>query len=286
MTLAELYKFVKEKLEKAGADSPAFEAIWLINAVFPFDRLSLIADADMCVAPELSEGVLSLVKRREAGEPIQYITGEWEFFGRRYFVGKGVLIPRDDTEVVLTCTFPYLDELKNKDNFRILDLCSGSGIIAISLKLRYPEAQVTAVELSDEALPYLEKNCREHNADIRIIHDDIFNCVDTFLDGEFDLIISNPPYITDEDMEALQKEVQFEPAMALAGGADGLDFYRRIIPLYTRKLKKGGMLAFEYDGEQSDIIASIMIRYGFENITVFDDIGGVHRAINGTLHNE
>lgn len=284
MTLAELYKFVKEKIEKAGADSPAFEAIWLINAVFPFDRMSLIADADMCVAPELSEGVLSLIKRREAGEPIQYITGEWEFFGRKYYVGKGVLIPRDDTEVVLTCTFPYLDKLKNKEKIKILDLCSGSGILAISLKLRYPEAQVTAVELSDEALPYLEKNCRAHNADIRIIHDDIFNCVDTFADGDFDLIISNPPYITDEDMESLQKEVRFEPAMALAGGCDGLDFYRRIIPLYTRKLKDGGMLAFEYDADQSDEIRSLMMHYGFENITVFDDIGGVHRAINGTLH--
>ncbi len=283
MTLNELYNYVKEKLEKAGADSPAFDAVWLINAVFPFERRDLIIDGDREIAPELCDKIQNLTDRRASGEPLQYIIGHWEFFGNKYYVGEGVLIPRDDTEVVLTSTFPYLDMQEDKGEVKILDLCSGSGIIAISLKLRYPTAQVTAVELSDKALPYLVKNAKENNADIKIIHGDIFQCVDDFKDGYFDLIISNPPYVTDSDMESLQKEVRFEPSLALAGGKDGCDFYRRIIPLYAPKLKEGGMLAFEYDGTQAQVISSLMEEAGFVNITVFDDIGGVHRAINGTL---
>lgn len=283
MTLRSLYTKVTETLEKAGAQTPAFEAIWLIDAVFPFDRLKLLAEGDREVEEDLCAKIQSLAQRRAQGEPLQYITGQWEFFGRKYYVGEGVLIPRDDTEVVLTCTFPFLDSINNKAELKILDLCSGSGIIAISLKKRYESAQVTAVELSDKALPYLEKNAKENKADINIIHADIFDCVADFSDGEFDLIISNPPYVTDEDMKNLQSEVRFEPELALKGGKDGCDFYRRIVPLYAPKLKQGGMLAFEYDSSQAEIIEALMRNAGFENITVFDDIGGVHRAINGTL---
>lgn len=286
MTLQELYTKVTETLKRAGADSPAFDAVWLINAVFPFERRNLMFDADMEVAPELSEKVTELTDRRAKGEPLQYIIGYWEFFGRRYFVGEGVLIPRDDTEVVLTSTFPFLDKISDKSKVKILDLCSGSGILAISLKLRYPDADVTAVELSSDALPYLERNCKENNADIHIIHGDIFECVRDFSEQEFDLIISNPPYVTDSDMKTLQKEVRFEPTLALAGGTDGCDFYRRIVPLYTPKLKAGGMLSFEYDGDEAQIISALMQEAGYENITVFDDIGGVHRAINGTLQSK
>lgn len=283
MTLNELYNYVKEKLEKAGADSPAFDAVCLIDAVFPFERRDLIIDGNKEIAPELCNKIQSLADRRADGEPLQYIIGHWEFFGNKYYVGEGVLIPRDDTEVVLTSAFPYLNKQKGKGELKILDLCSGSGIIAISLKLQYPQAEVTAVELSDKALPYLVKNSKENKADIHIIHGDIFKCVDDFEDNYFDLIISNPPYVTDSDMEVLQKEVRFEPSLALAGGSDGCDFYRRIIPLYTPKLKQGGMLAFEYDGTQAQVISSLMEEAGFEAITLFDDIGGVHRAINGTV---
>ena len=286
MTLKELYNKATEILEKAGVESPAFETIWLIDSEIPCDRLRLITDGDSPVSKEATDKILSLAQRRAEGEPLQYIIGEWEFFGNKYYVGKGVLIPRDDTEVALTCTFPYLDSIKDRNDIKILDLCSGSGILAISLKLRYKNAQVTAVEISDHALPYLQKNAKENKADIRIIHDDIFRCVDSFAEGEFDLIISNPPYVTDEDMANLQKEVRYEPALALAGGDDGLSFYRRIIPLYTNKLKDGGMLCFEYDAQQADAISAMMTEAGFRNIQIFDDIGGVHRAINGTLHKD
>ena len=283
MTLEKIYKQICDKLQKAGADSPAFDTIWIMQSVLGVTRQDLLTKSDMEVSPYDEQKLTELADRRIAGEPVQYVAGFEEFFGRKFFVGKGVLIPRDDTEVVLCSTFPYLDKLQKDKPVRILDLCSGSGILAITLKKQYPHAEVTAVEISDDAMVYLRKNAEYHSADIRIIHDDIFNCVDAFTQSEFDLIISNPPYVRSYEMLELQKEVRFEPSLALEGGEDGCDFYRRIVPMYKSKLKKGGMLAFEYDGNQAEVISTLMQAEGFENITVFDDLGGVHRAINGTV---
>ena len=285
MTLENVYKLTLEKLQKAGADAPAFDTIWLMGSVLDITKQDLLVNPEREVSEEDTEKILLLADRRIKGEPVQYLAGFEEFFGRKFFVGEGVLIPRDDTEVVLCSTFPYLDKLTKEKNVKILDLCSGSGILAITLKKQYPQAEVTAVEISDKALRYLRKNAEYHNADIRIIHDDIFNCTDEFAAGEFDLIISNPPYVRTYEMQKLQNEVRFEPALALEGGEDGCDFYRRIVPIYKEKIRAGGMLAFEYDSDQADIISSLMQEAGFENITVFDDLGGVHRAINGTMLN-
>ncbi len=283
MTIHYVYKILTDMLKKAGVDSPAFDAISLMESVLGTKRTDITLFPEKEISDKDSDTLLALARRRAQGEPLQYIIGYWEFFGRKFYVGEGVLIPRDDTEVVLSCTFEYLDNIPKDNPIKILDLCSGSGILAISLKCRYSHAQVTAVEISDLAIPYLVRNCKENKADINIIHVDIFECVDDFTDGEFDLIISNPPYVTDEDMDNLQKEVCFEPSLALAGGKDGCDFYRKIIPLYKKKLKPGGMLAFEYDGDQAHIIESLMAQADFCKIRIYDDIGGVHRAINGTL---
>lgn len=283
MTIESIYKITTDELQRAGADSPAFDAVWLLNSVLGIERTDIILSGGKEVSEEDAEAIFSLVKRRVDGEPLQYIIGYWEFFGRRFYVGEGVLIPRDDTEVVLRSVFEHLDRVAETRAPKILDLCSGSGIIPITLKCRYPEAQVTAVEISDLAVPYLIRNAKENNADINIIHRDIFTCADDFEDGEFDLIISNPPYIRTDEMESLQKEVKREPALALDGGEDGCDFYRRIIPMYTSKLRKGGMLAFELDGEQATLVGELMTQSGYRNVSVFDDLGDIHRAINGTL---
>lgn len=283
MTVDRIYKTITEKLKEAGVDSPAFDAISLMEAVLGIDRTCLTLDPQKEVSAQKEEELLSLARRRAQGEPLQYLMGYWEFFGRKYYVGEGVLIPRDDTEVVLRSTFEHLDKLSKEKTLHIADLCSGSGILAISLKCRYPHSQVTAIEISDLALPYLIKNSEENNAVMTIVSGDIFKCENIFSDKELDLIISNPPYVTQEDMENLQKEVRYEPELALAGGKDGCDFYRRIIPLYTKKLRKGGMLAFECDEGQTDTIRALMEAEGFADIRVFEDIGGVHRAINGTL---
>ncbi len=283
MTIDKVYKTLTDILQKAGADSPAFDSIYLMETLLGTNRSDITLFPKKEVSEEDADKLITLANRRAKGEPLQYLTGCWEFYGRKYYVGKGVLIPRDDTEVVLRSTFDFLNSLKSRQDLKILDLCSGSGILAITLKCEYPQAQVTAIELSDEALPYLKKNAEENRADINIIHGDIFDCADNFADGEFDLIISNPPYVTDEDMANLQTEVRFEPRLALAGGKDGCDFYRRIIPMYAKKLRLGGMLAFEYDSEQAHTIAELMKAESFTNIHIYDDLGEVHRAINGTL---
>lgn len=284
MTIHKIYKTLTDKLIKAGTDSPQFDVLSLMNHLLGIERIHLLTEPDKEISKKDADALTKMCERRANGEPLQYILGSWEFFGRKFYVGEGVLIPRDDTEVVLRSTFPFLDKLSAKKEVKILDLCSGSGIIAITLKCLYKNAQVTAVEISDPAVEYLRRNANENKADIAIIHDDIFTCADSFADNEFDLIISNPPYINKQDMETLQKEVTFEPSLALAGGDDGCDFYRKIIPLYTPKLRSGGMLAFEYDGDQAFIIKDIMEKENYHNICIFDDIGGVHRAINGTVH--
>lgn len=283
MTIAQIYKELCDTLKKAGADSPAFDTMCLMESVLGTTRQDITLYGDRHITDQEADILRSHSHRRSMGEPLQYIMGYWEFYGRRFNVGEGVLTPRDDTEVVLTSVFPFLNKKDINEPLKILDLCSGSGILAITLKNEYPEADVTAVEISDAAIRYLRENADINDTDIEIIHDDIFRCVDDFADGEFDLIISNPPYLRASDMQRLQREVRFEPKLALEGGEDGCDFYRKIVPLYTRKLKAGGMLAFEYDGNQAEVIEGLMKAENFENITIFDDLGGVHRAINGTL---
>ncbi len=284
MTLKKLYSQIKSFLLEGSIDAPEEEALSIIEAVFSISKSDLILTGEKDISPDDADRALNFAKRRVSGEPLQYIIGYWEFYGRKFYVGEGVLIPRDDTEVVLRSTLPFLTNLRNnKKDIKILDLCSGSGILAITLKHLYPEAKVTAVEISDEALPYLKKNISSHLVDINLIHGDIFEEVKKFPDREFDLIISNPPYVRTEEMRNLQSEVRFEPALALAGGEDGCDFYRKIVPMYTTKLKAGGMLALEFDSTQAQVISQLMDTHGYHNIQVFDDLGGVHRAINGTV---
>ncbi len=283
MTLSEIYKNTTTELQKAGADSPAFDAVWLISSVLGVTRQQIITDGERPVSDADAQTINERTRRRINNEPLQYIIGYWEFFGRKFYVGEGVLIPRDDTEVVIRSTFDHLDKLYRQRPVKILDLCSGSGIIAITLKLRYPKAQVTAVEISPEALFYLRKNAASNNAEINIIHDDIFHYADSIPEQDYDLIISNPPYIPSSEMLTLQDEVRHEPALALDGGEDGCDFYRRIIPLFTPKLKSQGMLALEYDNTQSKTISQLMAQYGYSNIHIHKDIGDVDRAINGTV---
>lgn len=279
MKLLESFNTTVKKLTEAGAESPAFDASELISYVTE-SRFSprLFEDRELT---EREEALLcELADRRVDGEPLQYILGQWEFYGFPFKVGKGVLIPRDDTEVALRTSFEHLDKLENP---KILDLCAGSGTLSVTLKKLYPKADVTAVEISDDAFYYLQENAKLNNADINMIKGDIFEVCENFKDKSFDLIISNPPYLTTAELDFMQKELYFEPALALDGGDDGCDFYRRIIPMYKHKLKSGGQLIFELDGVQADYTAKLMKCENFGDIVILDDLGGIHRAIKGTL---
>lgn len=272
MILAEMKNKLSSKLNSEESKS-------IIEMVTGFDSMGQILNSKKEVSKEQEKEILEILHKRQNGYPLQYILGKWSFMGNDYFVGEGVLIPRDDTEVVVSSVIPYL---RNIDSPKILDLCSGSGIIPITLKKMFPSSEVHALELSDKAIVYLEKNIKFHNCNIILHKGDLNLLYKDFEEGYFDLIISNPPYIKQEDMLTLQEEVKSEPTMALEGGVTGLDFYKAIVSKYSSKLKKGGMLSFELGENQFDDVKAMMTEKGFVNIKEFLDLGNIQRAINGT----
>lgn len=280
MTVGEAYRKTKDILTEAGFEAPAFEALCLTEKVFGFNRLALITKGEETVASEEKLAVLAeLTEKRLNHEPLQYLLGKWSFMGIDLLVGEGVLVPRDDTEVVTSLCIDYLS---CKESPNVIDLCAGSGAISLALE-KYANCKVTAVELSDKAFSYLTQNIKLNNSAVNALNGDIFECHKDIADNSLDLIVSNPPYIKTADIASLQKEVQHEPVMALDGGESGLDFYRRIVPLWKSKLKAGGALAFELGEGQYDEVSRILADNGFGGITESIDFGGIQRAIIGTL---
>lgn len=221
--------------------------------------------------------VQQTAKKRAAGYPLQYLLEEWEFYGIRLSVGEGVLIPRADTEVLVDIVLESASELRRP---RIIDLCSGSGCIAIAVKSRLPNADVFALEKSAQALEYLKRNVNQTGTDITILHDDAL-APKTDLDM-LDIIVSNPPYLTREDMSLLQTEVAYEPEMALYGLADdGLHFYREITKAWTPRIKHGGVLAYEIGQGQQNSVGEILYSYGYIDICNSKDLCGIIRVIKG-----
>lgn len=220
----------------------------------------------------------NMAQRRAFGEPLQYILGEWEFFGMRLFVGKGVLIPRPDTEVLVETV---LNRCRGRQSLRILDLCTGSGCIALALQKHLPDAEVHALDFSEAALSYAKRNADYHKLPV-IFHqgDVLHSAVPQY--GTFDVIVSNPPYLTAEEMQSLQREIQFEPETALAAGADGLLFYRSITQLWKDALHPGGLLAFEIGEQQGKAVSNIMERHNFTDIQIIQDYAHHDRVVIGT----
>lgn len=275
--LKDAYRSCRDKLAQGGIENPGFEARCMLEHLTGFSRAAQLAHGDEPFdrQQELDE----MVSRRLRHEPLQYILGSWRFCGFPLSVGEGVLIPRDDTEVVLGLCLDYINNLSAAV---AADLCSGSGALAIALS-KIAQVRVTAVELSKTALPYLVRNVQENQAAVTVVEGDVLRCHTQFEDGSLDLIVSNPPYIRSGELAALQAEVQFEPRMALDGGESGYDFYEAIIPLWKGKLKHGGALAFELGEGQAETVAALMKAHGFENIRTAEDFGGEQRAIIGTV---
>jgi release factor glutamine methyltransferase len=279
MTVRNAQKLIEDMLEKAGVDSPAFNSLCLMEKVCGFNQNDLIIKGNSVIDDDSLNALKSLAQRRIKGEPLQYILGQWDFYGYKFNVGEGVLIPRDDTEVVLR---DCLEFLKNMKEPKVIDLCSGSGAIAVAVS-KETSAQVTALEKSEKALEYLKENVKLNNADVKIIQGDIFTDMDNFADHSFDLIVSNPPYIKADEIKDLQIEISYEPEMALNGGEDGYDFYRHIIKHWHSKLRSGGKLVFEIGENQFDTIKELMESHNFVEIGGSYDLGGIQRTIYGTL---
>ena len=231
------------------------------------------ADTSVCIALE------NYLERMEKGEPLAYILGEWEFYGLKLHVSPDVLIPRDDTVAVAEIAIRqalFLDQ-----NPRILDLCTGSGCIGLAIASRVKDAKVTLADLSREALAVAKKNVALHHMSGRVscVQADAMAEPPAFL-GQFDMIVSNPPYIDRKDMAQLETSVKdFEPHMALFGGEDGLDFYRSITEKYRHILKPGGYLCYEFGEEQGDDVCAILTANGFTVRRRVSDYNGTERAV-------
>lgn len=261
-------------LEAAGTEDAAFDVRCMMEQVCGRD-LCLITG----ISPEEEDRIRSMAARRMTGEPLQYILGEWEFYGLRLFVGEGVLIPRPDTETLVEAA---LDFCKGRESLCIADLCSGSGCIALALQELLPHAKVHAVETSDRALGYLRKNAAYHGDRIAVHRADVLDARTAEGFSGVDVIVSNPPYLTAEDMQHLQREVQHEPEMALYGAsADGLHFYREITRLWKGTLREGGLLAFEVGIGQAEAVRQILEAQGFGSIRILPDLAGVERVVAG-----
>lgn len=263
---------MRQLLENGGIENARFEAQQLLKSA-GFDKTSLITEPNTELSGNIFKQIGAKVSRRLSGEPLQYILGEWEFYGLPFKVGEGVLIPRQDTETLVDAAARFL---KERGERKTLDLCAGSGCIGIALAV-CADAEVICVEKSERAFSYLKENIALNNASVKPILGDVFEDIPS---GEFDLIISNPPYLSANDMRSLQKEVEFEPETALFGGEDGLDFYRRLLEIYPKKLKNGGMIAFEVGIGQDGAVCE-MFRENSLEPHVEKDLCGVNRVIYG-----
>lgn len=271
MSIPAALRFAKESLQKFS-DEAATEARLIVSHLAGCEpnRLAL-SDATIN-----HEDVEKIVAERERGRPLQYIFGKWWFYKSEFLVGEGVLVPRQDTEILVETG---LELIENKKSPRVLDLCAGSGCIGISLALDRRDAEVTAVEKYDEAFAWLVKNkehCKAEN--LTALQGDALEP----LRESFDLILCNPPYIPTADKETLSAEVLNEPHTALFGGEDGLFFYREISRLWKDNLKQGGYLAFEVGIDEADAVAEIMKSNGFVEISTKSDILGIQRVVFGT----
>lgn len=280
MTIFEAYNDCKKKLQAAGIEDYVFESKQIIKHITGYSNTQILTQYTQPLTAFQQDNLTAIIKQRLIRYPLQYIIGRWNFYGREFFVGPGVLIPRSDTETLIDVC---LESISKKENPQVLDLCAGTGCIGITIKGERNDASVTLVEKFDEALNYTCKNALHNNADVKLVKGDVLKTEGA--DGLYDLIVSNPPYINEQDMKALQPEVAFEPPTALEGGNDGLTFYRHIVREYKKFLSAGGVLAFEVGINQAESVAEMMRENGFVNIETRKDYGEIDRVVFGTVNN-
>ncbi len=276
MTIFTAYNDAKKALKSAGIESANFEAKQIIKYVTGYSNSEILSLYNSKLTPLQQTAYNSILNRRLSRYPLQYILGEWSFYGLDFSVGEGVLIPRADTETLVERS---LDFLKEKQNPAVLDLCSGSGCVAVAIA-KNKQCTVDALEKYDEAIKYLEKNIKKNDATVNAIKGDVFNFIP---DKKYDLIVSNPPYISAEGMGIIDEETSHEPDSALYGGEDGLLFYRCILSRYKKYLKTGGMLAVEVGFDQCEEVKDLFSANGFHSVSTKDDYGGIQRVVFGTV---
>lgn len=266
-------------MEKEDQDTASLLARNLLCCFSGKSQEAIIADREKYASEAVCDAMESAVQRIMADEPLAYVLGEWNFYGMPLYVDHNVLIPRDDTCAVASLAIKrglFLDQ-----DPRILDLCTGSGCIGLAVANRVKDAKVTLADISKEALSVARKNVTRHKLSGRVscVQLDALSPASSFI-GKFDMIISNPPYITTAEMEELPKSVKaYEPHLALHGGEDGLLFYRSIIQNYTPALKPGGYLCFEFGMGQGDDVCRLLEEHGYTILERTKDFNDRERAV-------
>ena len=275
MQYQELYRMGKDRLTEAKVPEAELDARLLLEEVCGTDRNDLLVHGDKEVPPEQCDRYVEYIQRRQKREPLQQITGYQEFMGLRFKVTPDVLIPRQDTETLVEEVMRYLH-----DGMHLLDMCTGSGCILLSLLKYSNDCEGTGCDISEKALKVAEENAEMLSLNASLVQSNLFENIS----GKYEFIVSNPPYIPTGVIPTLMEEVRdHEPVSALDGREDGLYFYREIVEKAGEYLYPGGMLFFEIGYDQAEKVSSLMQEAGYQEVTVCKDLAGLDRVVYGTL---
>lgn len=277
MTIRQLFEYGRDRLRAADISDCETDAWYLLSFVTGMDRAGYFLHMEEEAPPEQISVYERFIGERLAHIPLQQLTGEQEFMGHRFLVSPNVLIPRQDTETLVEEA-----ALKLHSGMRVLDLCTGSGCIIVSLYLECPGICAFGADISSEALQIARKNAKINQAEVRFLQGDLFEAAF----GKYDMIVSNPPYIRSSVIEGLMEEVRdHEPRLALDGGEDGLIFYRRIAREGRDFLADNGSLFLEIGHDQSEDVYGILENEGYESIRVIKDLAGQTRVVHALWRN-
>lgn len=291
MTLREMYRWGMERLSSAGIEEASLDAWYLMEYVTGISRAAFLADSQREMPENEKKWYREVVSRREKRIPLQHITGTQEFMGLEFCVNEHVLIPRQDTEVLVEAALEELKRLREsvchtEKRTELLDMCTGSGCILLSTlhyaRKEYEENPLwitgIGVDISKEALRVAQQNAEKLSTDVKWVESNLFEKVE----GRFDMILSNPPYIPSDVIETLQPEVrEHDPRLALDGKEDGLYFYRKMIEESKAYLNPGGVLMFEIGSDQGAAVSSYMKACGYTRVGVKKDLAGLDRVVSG-----
>ena len=283
LTLKQLYKVGTVKLAEEGIEEFSLDAWYLLEYVTGVSKAMYFAEPERAVSEDNADRYIDCIRRRAAHIPLQHITGEQEFMGYPFCVNEHVLIPRQDTEVLVEEAIQVM-----RPKMKVLDMCTGSGCIVLSIlkmcreKYYMTDLQGIGADVSEEALKVARENGRRLGVPVTWIQSDLFVKIPE--EEKYDVIVSNPPYIETAVIDTLQEEVRLhDPYIALDGKEDGLYFYRRIISEAGKYLKTQGKLMFEIGCDQAEAVEELMKNAGYEQITVKKDLAGLDRVVYGTL---
>ena len=268
INISEAVREAKIMIEPVAHEEALQQAKIFVSTIAGIDVGALSIHSDMILMDEQIADLGEMLERRLKGEPVQYILGEWAFYGLPFYVDERALIPRQDTELLVETAIQMIRERGYHD---CLDLCTGTGCVGISIA-KNTDVSMTASDISRDALELAKENAELNEVSVSFIESDLFQSIE----GSFDLIVCNPPYLTLDDMQTLQQELTFEPKLALYGGGDGLDFYRKIAWEYQKHLNQGGMILFEIGNTQAKTAAS---PFNDAKTSVFNDLGGNPRVL-------